>query len=144
MNTDFDYEIVPHGYAHCFNDNCSKASSCLRHWVAQHCTANVPLITILSPACFPATSVGCAYFAPIRKMRVAWGVKNLFGNLPYNKASDVRNQIIAYFGRTHYYRIYRKERFISPEDQQVIARIFANNGIAETPIFESYSEVYKW
>lgn len=75
MNTDFDYEIVPHGYAHCFNDNCSKASSCLRHWVAQHCTANVPLITILSPACFPATSVGCAYFAPIRKMRVAWGVK---------------------------------------------------------------------
>ena len=77
-------------------------------------------------------------------MRVAWGVKNLFGTLPYNKASDIRNQIIAYFGRTHYYRIYREERFISPEDQQVINRIFANNGITEMPVFDSYSEVYKW
>ena len=123
MNTDFDYEIVPRGYAHCFNDNCSKAGSCLRHCVAQHCTADVPFITILSPACFPATSAECAYFAPIRKMRVAWGVKKLFDNLPYNKASDIRNQIIVYFGRTHYYRIYRKERFISPEDQQVITAL---------------------
>lgn len=144
MEIDFDYQMVPQGFAHCFNNDCSKAGTCLRHWVAQHCTPDKPLITILSPVAIPVDTTQCSYFRPIQKMRVAWGIKKLFDNVPYSLATDMRHQIVAYFGKTHYYRIYRKERFISPEDQRYISHIFVRNGIAEAPCFESYSEVYRW
>lgn len=144
MNTDFDYQAVPQGFAHCFNGDCSKADTCLRRLAAQHCTSDKPYITIVSPASIPADTSQCSYFLPIQKVRVAWGVKNLFDNVPFNLAADMRHQIVAYFGKTYYYRVYRKERFITPEAQRYINHVFIQNGIAETPRFESYSEVYKW
>ena len=80
----------------------------------------------------------------IQKIRVAWGVRNLFDDVPLSLAADMRHQIVSYFGKTHYYRIYRKERFITPEGQRYIRHIFTQNGITDALQFESYSEVYRW
>ena len=144
MKTDFDYQAVPQGFIHCFKDDCSRSDTCLRRLAARHCTADKPLITILSPAAVPADSSQGSYVLPIQKTRVAWGVRNLFDDVPLSLAADMRHQIVSYFGKTHYYRIYRKERFITPEGQRYIRHIFTQNGITDALQFESYSEVYKW
>ena len=120
MKTDFDYQAVPQGFIHCFKDDCSRSDTCLRRLAARHCTADK------------------------QKIRVAWGVRNLFDDVPLSLAADMRRQIVSYFGKTHYYRIYRKERFITPEGQRYIRHIFTQNGITDALQFESYSEVYKW
>ena len=82
MKTDFDYQAVPQGFIHCFKNDCSRSDTCLRRLAARHCTADKPLITILSPAAIPADSSQCSYFLPIQKIRVAWGVRNLFDDVP--------------------------------------------------------------
>ena len=61
MKTDFDYQAVPQGFIHCFKNDCSRSDTCLRRLVARHCTADKPLITILSPAAVPADSSQCSY-----------------------------------------------------------------------------------
>ena len=43
-----------------------------------------------------------------------------------------------------YYRFYRKEKYLSPEQQEYIRRIFRQKGITEEPAFDSYTEEYKW
>ena len=134
MKTDFDYQAVPQGFIHCFKNDCSRSDTCLRRLAARHCTADKPLITILSPAAVPADSSQCSYFLPIQKIRVAWGVRNLFDDVPLSLAADMRHQIVSY----------RKERFITPEGQRYIRHIFTQNGITDALQFESYSEVYKW
>ncbi|WP_369892806.1 DUF6078 family protein [Bacteroides sp. AN502(2024)] len=39
---------------------------------------------------------------------------------------------------------YRKERYLSLEQQEYIRRIFRQKGIAEEPPFDSYTEKYMW
>ena len=93
MKTDFDYQAVPQGFIHCFKDDCSRSDTCLRRLAARHCTADKPLITILSPAAIAADSSQCSYFLPIQKIRVAWGVRNLFDDVPLSLAADIRLKV---------------------------------------------------
>ncbi|WP_369892827.1 DUF6078 family protein [Bacteroides sp. AN502(2024)] len=53
-------------------------------------------------------------------------------------------QSIIFIGRGTYYRFYRKERYLSLEQQEYIRRIFRQKGIAEESAFDSYIEEYMW
>lgn len=144
MENHFKYESVPSHFAHCFNGQCVKSNSCLRHLAAEHCTAAHPIIRTINPLCVPDNSDTCPYFRPLEKIRIAWGIKHLFDRLPYTEAKLLKSQIMARFGKTMYYRYYRKEYGVSPENQEFIRRVFSKKGIAEEPAFEYYSEEYIW
>ena len=144
MNNNFDYESVPDHYTHCFNEQCDRSEKCMRRFAAQHSNSSRPVIRVISPVCFPEDVNTCSYFHPIRKIRMAWGVKKLLDNVPSKDAKALKAQIISYFGRTHYYRVYRKEHGITPEQQTVVRHLLHSKGILGEPAFDSYSEVYKW
>lgn len=144
MENEFNYHAVPHNYAHCFNHQCVKSNTCLRHLVATHCTSAQPTIYIVNPVWIPEDTSTCTQFRPIQKIRMAWGVQSLLNNVPYKDARALKSQIISYFGKTHYYRIYRKEYGLTPNQQEFIRRVFRHKGISEEPAFESYTEVYQW
>lgn len=144
MESNFDYDSVPYAFAHCFNNQCPKAEKCLRHLAAQHCTNNYPTINIINPACIPADTDTCPHFQPTQKIHVAWGIHNLLDNVPYKDVHELKAWLIAHFGRGKYYRFYRKESYLTPEDQAFIRRMFRQKGIEQEPTFESYSEEYKW
>ncbi|WP_321333413.1 DUF6078 family protein [uncultured Bacteroides sp.] len=144
MNNDFDYNSVPYGYAHCFNNQCPKANSCMHHLAALHVMPNSPYITIVNPTCIPADATTCPYFHLSQKIHVAWGISRLLDNVPYKDACNLRKQLLAHFGKNLYYRFYRKERYIKPEDQAFIQQLFRQKGITEEPLFDSYSEEYSW
>lgn len=144
MNDEFNYKSVPSGFAHCLQNKCSKAGKCLRNIAAQNVTTEYPYMTIVKPVCIPADGEQCPYFRPAEKIRVAWGVTRIFDNVPHKDATELKNRIIGHFGRSRYYRFYRKEYCITPEDQALIRKLFRQKGFQEEVSFDAYSEEYKW
>ncbi|WP_071144854.1 DUF6078 family protein [Bacteroides ihuae] len=144
MNNNFDYNSVPYGYAHCFNHQCPKADSCMRHFAALHATFDVPYISIVNPACIPADTSACSYFHLFKRIRVAWGISHLLDNVLYKDAYVLKKQMLAHFGKNLYYRFYRKERHINPSEQAFIHQLLLQKGITEEPRFDSYTEEYDW
>ena len=43
-------------YTLCFNAQCSKAESCLRHSMTQYNTAQNARLSVINPLCYPAAS----------------------------------------------------------------------------------------
>lgn len=142
MEKDLDYQAVPYGYAHCFNEQCAQNKDCLHHLVATNCTSQYPTLHIINPNCIPADSLQCPYFQSTRKQHVAWGLKHLLDNVPYKDGNSIRSELIAHFGKTNYYRIYRQERALLPEEQKYIQQVFRKYAIKEEPEFERYSDEY--
>ncbi len=144
MEPTFDYNSVPYTFAHCFNAQCPMAGKCLRQLAAQHCTSNEPTLRIINPTLIPDDATTCPYLLSTQKIRVAWGIKNLLDNVPYKMVHELKASMIAHFGRGKYYRFYRKECYLTLEDQKYISQLFHQKGLEEKPVFESYSEEYKW
>lgn len=144
MEEEFDYQLVPYNFAHCFNNQCPKAGKCLRNIAAQHCTNNYPTLRIINPACIPANADKCSHFQSAEKINVAWGIRNLFDNVPHKNVSVLKSQMLAHFGRGKYYRFYRKECYLSPEDQAYIRQLFQRYGYKDEPAFESFSKEFDW
>ena len=57
-------------------------------------------------------------------------------------ATVIKRQMIAYFGKTIYYRCCNKERLIKPKEQEYIQGLFRRRGVTETPQFDEYIEYY--
>lgn len=144
MDNGFNNESVPSDFAYCFNHQCTKNKKCMRYLVAEFYSSAKSTIRIINPAGIPEDTNSCMQFHPIRKMRVAWGITHLFDNLPYKDVTGVRAQLINHFGRNNYYRIYRKELGLTPEEQKVFRQVFQKKGITDEPAFEYYTEEYQW
>ena len=49
-----------------------------------------------------------------------------------------------YFGTTHFYRLKRKERCFTPEDQLYVRDLLRQYNIEEEPLFDRYEENFGW
>lgn len=144
MKTQTNNRQAPYNFARCLNNQCPKEGECLRRIAARHDTVENPFIHVVNPMCIPADTGQCPFFRSAEKIHVAWGIKYLLDNVPHQSAQAMKKRIIARFGRTKYYRFYRKEYYLTPEDQEYICRLFREKGIREAPVFEAYSEEYRW
>ena len=144
MENNFDYQSVPYEYAHCFNSLCTRKEKCLRHLVAANSSSQYPTLRVVNPHCIPADTSACPYICETRKYHVAWGIKHLFENVTHKRAKSIKMQLLAYFGRTAYYRYYRMEQGLYPKAQAYISQAFKQNGIEEAPQYERYSEEYSF
>lgn len=142
-STPFDYSRVPRSFAHCFNSGCPRADECLRHLAAENTPAEVKYVTTVNPRNIPAEG-DCPHFMPLVKVRIAWGVKGLFDRIPHKEAVAMRKEIIAHFGKTHYYRLQRKEYSINPDEQEYLRRVFRKYRVEEEPAFEYCTDEYQW
>ena len=109
-----------------------------------HSTDQYPTLSVVNPNCIPEDANACSFYKPVQKIRVAWGVRRLLDNVPHKDAEQLKSLMLSHFGRGMYYRFYRKEKYLSPEQQEYIRRIFRQKGITEEPAFDSYTEEYKW
>lgn len=135
---------APQDFARCLNSQCPQASKCLRHLAAQHDSADYLYITIINPARYPADGNRCECFKAAVKVHVAWGLKRLLDRIPYEDAVSIRMQMTGHYGKSGYYRFYRGERGLMPEDQAYIKRLFRNKGIKEEPAYQRYTDEYIW
>lgn len=136
--------LAPYNFARCFNTQCAKADNCLHRLAALHDTPEYPTIRIINPMCIPADSSKCTYFISSEKIHVAWGIKHLFDNVLHKDVQTIKSQLFAHFSKGKYYRFYREECYLTPEDQNFIRKVFRQNGIKEEPAFDAFSDEYRW
>ena len=84
-------------YTLCFNAQCSKAESCLRHSMTQYNTAQNARLSVINPLCYPAAGKECPHFRTNKKVRVAWGFKTLYDNMPARISHAIHLNLEAIF-----------------------------------------------
>ena len=72
------------------------------------------------------------------------GITQLLEDLPHNKAVAIKRAMNTKFSKGTLYRIQKKERLITPEEQNIIRLIFIRQGIHTDPLFDQYVEQYDW
>lgn len=144
MKPNFDYDSSPYNFAHCLNTDCLRAEACLRRQMALRIPLKRATVTVVNPAHTTPTGENCPNFKADSTLRFARGMTHLLDHVPHNDALLIKEHLLSYFGRTQYYRLWRKERLFSPDQQEYIRQLFRKRGLSEAPVFDEYVEVYDW
>lgn len=144
MEPESKFESIPGGFAYCMDGQCKQAATCLRHLASQQLTPERKVFSIVNPACTTPQEDSCPFFKEVQTVRYALGITRLLDDLPHNKAVAARQYINAGFSKGTIYRIRKKERLITPEEQEFIRRVFVRIGIEAEPVFDQYVEQYAW
>lgn len=146
MKDDFDYSLVPTGYAFCLNAKCPQASKCLLHQLFLHAPSDLMYIKVINPAQVEAYTQedACPYFKADTTCLFAIGMKHLFDSVPHKDAVIIKDQLLAYFGHSLFYRYWREERMFTPVQQEYVRKLFQSRGISSQPVFDRYVELYEW
>ena len=134
----------PEQYKLCSNSACKKSENCLRQLCYRQVTKEDIGIYVLNPLLFPKEKEECPYFKTDKKIKLAWGTKNILDDIPNKKASEIKRELLVKFGRTKYYQFYRSEKPLFPSDQQIFTKIFQKNGIETEIKYERFTEDYDW
>lgn len=137
-------EKMPTDYLICLNSACPHAENCLRQMCAMQYPEERVSVFALNPRRYPKEGGECKYQRPVRKIRLAWGIKNLLREIPYDKARNIKYAMLAHFGRTKYYRFFREELPLTSTEQAEVKGIFRQNGVDSEPAFARYSEETDW
>ena len=125
---------------YCLNKDCTKRMECLRFANSLEEATNTDIVSIVNPKYYPDYVNGCKNFAIIKKIEIAWGIKNLFTDLPYQKAKNIKREMIEYFNRTKYYKFFREEIPITQQEQVEIKQIFEKHYVYSQPNYTRYTE----
>lgn len=144
METEFDYSSVPYGFAHCFKKKCKHSARCLHYLAALHATPACKYIHTLNPTYVASIGDDCPHLKIYQKQKFALGITNLYDHMLHSEAVVIKQQLIKYFNRSTYYRLWRKERLITPNEQKDVRQIFLSRGITNEPLYDEYIEQYDW
>ena len=144
MKEDFNYNEVPGNYLHCLHAQCPRSADCLRFQVTHHVYPTIASISVINPNHVVGKEEACPNYQPDKLSRFALGITRLYDNIPYAKAVKIKQMLLSHFQRNMYSRIRKKERYISPEDQQTIRNILQKEEIKEEPVFDEYIYKYAW
>lgn len=123
----------------CLNDNCPRAKECLHNSAYKDFGNSQKTINIINPNLYIELNAECSYFKTNQNVKIAWGLRTLLDSLSYDIAKSMRRRLIQKFGQTKYYRFYREELPILPEDQKTIKQIFLDEGIESDPQFNRFT-----
>ena len=135
---------MPTDYMICLNSVCPRAQTCLRHLYSMRYPAGQSYVIAFNPLLYPKENEDCVRYRPERKIRMAWGIKNLIRNLPHERAQRIKSDMLARFGRSRYYRFFREELPLTPDEQTDVHAIFRKNGVETAPEYARYSEETDW
>ncbi|MBQ2315574.1 MAG: hypothetical protein II187_11850 [Treponema sp.] len=134
----------PADYMLCQNSACAKAAACLRYQCFLTLSTEPLSITVLNPLRYPADGAEENCFRQAQKVRVAWGIRNLYDGIPYKSAVQIKKELLQQFGKTKYYRFFREELGIFPDTRQIFSETFKKYGIQSDPPYARFTEEYDW
>jgi hypothetical protein len=144
MTPDFNYDRLPAGFAYCFAHDCKQADTCMCSLATSLIPVETEAIRAINPARVRPNGDDCPYYEKDAPVRFALGMKNLFDKVENNRLRGLKNDVIRVFGTRNYYRCAKGDRYITPEEQRSVARLFRQYGIDEAPVFDRYVERYAW
>ena len=131
-------------YTLCFNTRCPKAENCLRHSMTQYTTAQNIRLSVINPLCYPAAGKECPHFRSNKKIRVAWGFKKLYDDMPARISRAIHLNLEAIFNHSPYYRYRNQKLGLTPKQQECIRQVRRKHGWKEEIQFDRYTEEYDW
>lgn len=144
MDPNIKYESVPHDFPYCLNEQCKLSAKCLRYLASKQLPQERIVFSIVNPACTTPQADSCPFFKADKLDRYALGITYLLDNLPHNKAIAIKRDLNATFSKGTFYRIQKKERLITPDEQNIIRQIFFQHDILADPHFDKYVDQYDW
>jgi hypothetical protein len=141
MSKIFSFNDVPEGFHLCFNKECDKHDDCIRFLAGQH----LPAVVMGGPCVYPnAWKDGfCPYFKQTRVFHGAWGLRNLFKEIPQKDARILKAKVINYLGGpVAAFKYQHGDEVLTPEQQQAIKDMFVEMGYTEELVFDGFTFVY--
>lgn len=123
-------------YTLCFNTRCPKAENCLRHSMTQYTTAQNIRLSVINPLCYPAAGKECPHFRSNKKIRVAWGFKKLYDDMPARISRAIHLNLEAIFNHSPYYRYRNQKLGLTPKQQECIRQVCRKHGWKEEIQFD--------
>lgn len=143
MKEILDYDKFPVSFVHCFNEKCARKAECLRYSVASNVPASRKVVTCINPVSIvPPTGENCEMFVLDKPEMFAKGFNTMLNSMPYAEALAAKRIMKHYLGLSTYYRCLKKERLISPNEQNSIISLLKKSGIKSEIRFDEYVEYY--
>ena len=144
MQEKIDFSRVPSVYPVCLNRECTLAKTCLRQIAEQNVPVELERLVIINPKAAIVLDGICQHYRSARKVRYAKGFIKMLEELPHGRMRAAISQLMSYFGRTHYYRVRKGERLLSPADQKKVLNTLKKCGVSDLLEFDDYVEEYDW
>lgn len=139
-----NYLELPVGFLHCFNASCEFASSCVRYQAGCMIPKTRSAVMAVNPILASSEEKCSEFLSDESILYCAYGIDHLYDNLLYTVAVDIKRQLLSAWGKNMYYRFKRREKPLTPKDQEFVYGIFKEHGVKEKPRFDYYEENYKW
>lgn len=141
MAKKYDSSQIAPSWLYCFNAQCPMHDSCLRFQSA----LKMPADNEIGWAVYPnAIKNGkCRFYRKDQKVTLATGFIVKDNPRATNMFIEMRRRITHYLGGNGTYYLYRNgKKWLSPEQQEDIRRIFRNAGYTDEVVFGETKEEY--
>lgn len=144
MKTKNEKEIKIANYLVCLNKKCKNKDGCLRHLALQYNDKKHHFLKVINPLCYPHTNEVCPFFRSATKVHIAWGMKQLYDDMPAKIAHAIKAKLSVRIPNTTYYRYRNQILPINPDLQEFIRKTCLSCGWDGEVKFDRYSEGYDW
>ena len=136
-----EWEIVPTGWAVCFNEKCTKRDDCLRHQAGRLAPITMTTGCCVMPGVWSEN--GCELFASMQQQVYAYGFSTIYNNVLKKDYTTMRKELTMKLQNKGYYYKYMNGLLpLSPEKQQIVKDVFASFGYEEHVKFDSMESRY--
>ena len=134
-NNNLNWEMVPEGWALCFNQNCPLHEACLRYQAGLLVPQSLTIARCIIPRA--VTNERCAHFASMEPQVFAYGFSTIYDRVLKEDYTPLRKAMTSHLsGKRYYYEYMRGERALSPEQQSWIRNLFASYGYQDNVVFD--------
>ncbi len=137
------WEMVPKGWALCFNQECPLRDTCLRYQAGQLAPENMTVARCVMPR---ALSDGhCACFATMEPQVYAYGFSTIYDHVLKSDYTSLRKMMTNNLsGKRYYYEYMRGERALSPAQQDFIRQLFTGCGYGDSVVFDRLEPMFEF
>lgn len=134
-------ELMHSSIIGCMQGNCPRAQHCLRYLDYQHSEVGLSLELL-----DPRLPVGeqCIHYLSAEPLSLGRGLRRVRALVPYGATTLLQTRIREALGcgRTAYYHYVSGRWSLKPEQQRLVAQIFADLGVSSEALCDAYEEGY--
>lgn len=135
---------TPETFALCVIGNCPVADNCLRRQaLVQMDAPRRDVITTINPIGL-APGADCPHFRSVEPIRIAYGFRGALSAIPHGNVGMLKTEISNHFCLRNYYHLRNGERSMTPNEQEVVAKILERYGATAPVRFDRYADDYQW
>ena len=137
-----DFEEIPTWWPVCTNEACPMAADCLRQKACREAPESVTRWACVLPGALKDGQ--CRYYQKAEVVRMARGLNTIYKNVHSREARHgIRIDLTGHYGsKGAYYRYKDGERWLNPEEQQLVVDIVRRCGCQGEVDFDEYRDGY--